>query len=69
MPVVDNFVPRSVVIALSNDESAASAECTINVQLAIPSQKRKAKLPICDEIDDCSDDEFVASEVPVAKKT
>ena len=64
----DKSVPGSVVIPLSSNESAANDIGAVDVQLATPSQKGKAKLPIYDKIDDCSDDEFVLSEVPIAKK-
>jgi hypothetical protein len=68
VPIVDQSIAESVVevIALSSDGSTTTVDTDIAVSPC--NRKGKSKLPVCDEIDDCSDDELVLIHAAPKKK-
>lgn len=72
VPIADQSVEGSVVevIALSSDGSTTAIVEPIDIELSIPpcNRKGKGKLPVYNEVDDCSDDELVSIEAPLQKK-
>jgi hypothetical protein len=67
VPIIDQPAESVVeVIALSSDGSTTSV--AVEVVVLPCNRKGKSKLPISDEIDDCSDEEFVPTKAPPKKK-